>query len=64
MPSSYVALQKKISVEVHRYRDRGRPPVLNQKEFAALAASLEENDIYDPEELSIGEAYSSLQGVQ
>lgn len=55
MPSSYVALQKKISEEVDRYREKEIPPVLNQKEFSALAESLGDNDISDPEELSLGE---------
>ena len=54
MPSSYVALQKKISEEVVAYREKEDPPVLNQKEFATLAESLDDNDIADPEELSLG----------
>ena len=37
------------------YRAKEDPPVLNQKEFAALAESLDDNDIADPEELSLGE---------
>lgn len=54
VPSSYVALQKKVAEEVQRCRDKEIPPVLNQKEFAALAESTENNDIADPEELSLG----------
>ena len=49
-----MALQKKVSEEVHHCRDKEIPPVLNQKEFASLAESIENNDITDPEELSLG----------
>lgn len=56
VPSSYVALQKKVAEEVSRCREKEIPPVLNQKEFAALAESIENNDITDPEELSLGES--------
>ncbi len=54
VPSSYVALQKRVSEEVLRCREKEIPPVLSQKEFAALAESTENNDILDPEELSLG----------
>ena len=37
-----------------RCREKEVPPVLNQKEFAALAESIEDGDINDPEELSLG----------
>lgn len=49
-----MALQKKVSEEVMRCQEKEIPPVLNQKEFAALAESIENNDISDPEELSLG----------
>lgn len=49
-----MALQKKVSEEVMRCREKEIPPVLNQKEFAVLAESIENNDITDPEELSLG----------
>ena len=44
-----------------RCREKEVPPVLNQKEFAALAESIEDGDINDPEELSLGNCitYSS-----
>ena len=35
-------------------REKEVPPVLNQKEFAALAESIEDGDINDPEEISLG----------
>ena len=54
VPSSYVALQQKVAEEVMRCREKEVPPVLNQKEFAALAESIEDGDINDPEELSLG----------
>lgn len=54
VPSSYVALQKKVSEEVARCREKEIPPVLNQKEFAVLAESIENSDISDPEEVSLG----------
>ena len=54
VPSSYVALQQKVIEEVIRCREKEVPPVLNQKEFAALAESIEDGDINDPEELSLG----------
>ena len=54
VPSSYVALQRRISEEVVKCHENEIPPVLNQKEFAALAESIENNDILDPEELSLG----------
>lgn len=54
VPSSYVALQQRVSEEVIRCREKEVPPVLNQKEFAALAESIEDGDINDPEELSLG----------
>lgn len=37
-----------------RCREKEVPPVLNQKEFAALAEAIEDGDINDPEELSLG----------
>ena len=57
VPSSYVALQQKVSEEVIRCREKEVPPVLNQKEFAALAESIEDGDINDPEELSLGRPF-------
>lgn len=60
VPSCYVALQDKIAEEVERCRVKKIPPVLSQKEFAALAASIENNDIFDPEELSLGKYVASL----
>jgi len=54
VPSSYVALQKRIAEEVLKCREKVIPPVLSQKEFAALADTIENNDILDPEELSLG----------
>ena len=54
VPSSYVALQQKVAEEVIRCREKEIPPVLNQKEFAALADSIDDGDINDPEELSLG----------
>ncbi len=54
VPSSYVALQKKVSEEVMRCREKETPPVLNQMEFSRLAQTLDDNDITDPEELSLG----------
>ena len=54
VPSSYVALQQKVAEEVMRCREKEVPPVLNQKEFATLAESIEDGDINDPEELSLG----------
>ena len=54
VPASYVHLQKLISEEVHRCQKRGAPPVLSQKEFAALADHIPDSDISDPEELSLG----------
>ena len=54
VPSSYVAFQKRISEEVIKCRENDIPPVLSQKEFAALAEGIENNDILDPEELSLG----------
>jgi len=50
-----VALQKLIAEEVKVCQMKGIPPVLNQKEFAALADLIPESDISDPEELSLGE---------
>ena len=49
-----MALQGKVLEEVIRCREKEVPPVLNQKEFAALAESIEDGDINDPEELSLG----------
>ncbi|MCG8625424.1 MAG: hypothetical protein MJE68_25930 [Proteobacteria bacterium] len=43
-----------MAEEVMRCREKEVPPVLNQKEFAALAESIEDGDINDPEELSLG----------
>ncbi len=36
-------------------REKEIPPVLNQMEFSSLAQTLDDNDIADPEELSLGE---------
>ncbi len=60
VPSSYVALQKKVSEEVMRCREKETPPVLNQMEFSRLAQTLDDNDITDPEELSLGENQHAL----
>ena len=61
VPASYVALQRIISEEVKNCQAKDIPPVLNQKEFAALAERIPNNDIVDstrdlvdPEELSVG----------
>ena len=54
VPASYVALQKAIAEEVRDCQLKETPPVLNQKEFAALADSIPDSDIIDPEELSVG----------
>lgn len=63
VPSSYVSLQKKVAEEVSKCREREIPPVLNQKEFAALAESIENNDISDPEELSLGKHWLLLSNM-
>ena len=47
-----------MAEEVIRCREKEVPPVLNQKEFAALAESIEDGDINDPEELSLGNTYT------
>ena len=54
VPASYVSLQKLIAEKVEACAEREIPPVLNQKEFAALADKIPESDILDPEELSLG----------
>lgn len=54
MPASYSALQQQVTEEVQLCREKEIPPVLNQKEFAALADSIPDGDILDPEELSLG----------
>ena len=56
VPSSCMALQKKLSEEVVWYKEKGIPPVLNQSAFSQLAQSLdsEDNNIMDAEELSQG----------
>ena len=55
VPASYIKLQEKIAQEVEKCARDQKPPVLNQKEFAALAKSIPNCDIVDPEELSLGE---------
>lgn len=55
VPASYVALQRLIASEVKICQTKEIPPVLNQKEFAALADFIPDSDISDPEELSLGE---------
>ena len=52
VPASYIQLQNLIEEESKRLREIEQPPVLNQKEFAALAEKT--NDITDPEELTLG----------
>ena len=54
VPASYIELQKKIAEEVLKCTREQRPPVLNQKEFAALAKTIPNSDLLDPEELSLG----------
>ena len=54
VPASYVALQKLIAEKVQECLEKEIPPVLNQKEFAALADKIPDSDIADPEELSLG----------
>ena len=44
-----------IASEVKICQTKEIPPVLNQKEFAALADFIPDSDISDPEELSLGE---------
>ena len=48
-------LQEVISEEVFQYWTNNQPAILNQKEFAALAQRIPNNDILDLEELSVGE---------
>ena len=55
VPQSYIAFQEVISAEVGVYRTNGQPAILNQREFAALANKIPNNDILDLEELSVGE---------
>ena len=55
VPASYINLQRLISEEVRSCHEKGIPPVLSQKEFAALADRMPDSDISDPEELSLGE---------
>ncbi len=52
VPSSYIDLQKLVESEAKRCHEVDKPPVLSQKEFAALASDT--SDITDPEELSLG----------
>ena len=54
VPLSYLRFQEVISEEVIQYRTNGQPAILNQKEFAALAQRIPNNDILDLEELSVG----------
>ena len=51
-----MALQKKLSEEAVRYKEKGIPPVLNQKAFSRLAQSVdpEDTDIMDSAELLLG----------
>ncbi len=56
VPSSYVSLQQVIAEEVKECQQKEIPPVLNQREFAALADKIPESDISDPEELSLGKS--------
>ena len=55
VPASYINLQRLIAEEVRSCQEKGVPPVLSQKEFAALADRMPDSDISDPEELSLGE---------
>lgn len=54
VPASYINLQKVIAEEVRNCQVKETPPVLSQKEFAALADRMPDSDISDPEELSLG----------
>ena len=54
VPASYIGLQREISEEVRVCQEKGIPPVLSQKEFAALTDRMADSDISDPEELSLG----------
>eukprot|EP00731_Ephydatia_muelleri_P016582 Em0009g1006a len=70
VPASYVALQKVISEEVKNCQAKEIPPVLNQKEFVALAERIPNNDmvdpnrdLIDPEELSVAAQFLHDNGV-
>lgn len=52
VPSSYIDLQKLVEADAKRCHEVEKPPVLSQKEFAALAGDT--GDITDPEELTLG----------
>ena len=54
VPASYINLQRLIAEEVRSCQQKETPPVLSQKEFAALADRMPDSDISDPEELSLG----------
>ena len=49
-----MALQKEVAEEVKNCLFKDIPPVLNQKEFTALAERIPKSDICDPEEVSLG----------
>lgn len=63
VPASYVSLQKLIAEKVEACAEREIPPVLNQKEFAALADKIPESDILDPEELSLAAQFLHDNGI-
>ena len=60
MPLTYLVFQDVISEEVAKCRANAQPAILNQREFAALAKKIPNNDILDQEELSVGKQYLPL----
>ena len=58
VPASYVELQKRIAEEVCKCTKEQKPPVLNQEEFAALAKTIPNSDLLDPDKLYLGECVS------
>eukprot|EP00731_Ephydatia_muelleri_P005646 Em0002g1822a len=63
VPASYIELQKRIAEEVCKCTKEQKPPVLNQKEFAALAKTIPNSDLLDPEELSLAAQFLHDNGV-
>jgi leucine-rich repeat kinase 1 len=63
VPASYINLQRLIAEEVRSCQEKGIPPVLSQKEFAALADRMPDSDISDPEELSLAAQFLHDNGV-
>jgi leucine-rich repeat kinase 1 len=61
VPASYILLQNMIEDEAKKLKDSEHPPVLNQKEFAALAEKT--NDIADPEELTLAAQFLHDNGI-